>query len=242
MDLVEEQDRAAAVLAEPLPGALDAVAHVLDAGGDRRHLLEGAFGRARDRERQRRLAGTRRSPEDRRRQPVELDEAAQRAARSDEVLLADDLVDGPRPDAGGERRLGTQAIGDRGGEQVVRHRGHATERHGVAAGARRTGGVALAARARAGSSTAGTPRRCRSATPARPSARSRTRCRRATVRSHRRRRRRRTTDALVRGACCRARGAAIRRRSSPASSALNTTSSGPSPVSSASSRHAASHR
>ena len=119
----------ATVLAEPAPGALDAVAHVLDAGGDGRHLLEGPFGRAGDGQRQRRLAGARRSPEDRRRQPVELDEAAQRAARSDEVLLADDLVDGPRPEAGGQRRLGTQAIRDRCGEQVVRHRGHATERH-----------------------------------------------------------------------------------------------------------------
>ena len=121
MDLVEEQDRAAVVLAEALPGPLDDLAHVLHAGVDRRHLLEGALGRAGDGERQRRLAGARRTPEDRRRQAVLLDEAAQRLAGSDEVVLADDLVDRARPEPGGQRRLGAQTLLGRGAEQVVRH-------------------------------------------------------------------------------------------------------------------------
>ena len=89
MDLVEEQDRAAPVLTETLPGPLDAVAYVLDAGGDGRHLLEGAFGRPRHGQRQRGLAGARRAPEDGRCQPIELDQATERTAGTDEVLLSD---------------------------------------------------------------------------------------------------------------------------------------------------------
>ena len=42
---------------------------------------------------QRGLAGSGRPPEDGRRQPICLDQAAQRLARSDKVLLADDLVE-----------------------------------------------------------------------------------------------------------------------------------------------------
>ncbi len=47
VDLVEEQDRALAALAEPLTGTFDHLAHVLDAGGHRRELLERACRRSR---------------------------------------------------------------------------------------------------------------------------------------------------------------------------------------------------
>ena len=95
--------------------------HVLHAGGDGRHLLEGPRGGAGDGQRERRLAGARRPPEERRREPVLLDEAAQRTAGADELLLADDVVDGSRAQPGGERRLGPQTIGRRRREQVLSH-------------------------------------------------------------------------------------------------------------------------
>ena len=41
VDLVEEEDRALAALAEPVPGPLERVAHVLHAGAHRAELLEG---------------------------------------------------------------------------------------------------------------------------------------------------------------------------------------------------------
>ena len=199
------------------------VAHVLHAGGDRRHLLEGAFGRAGDGERQRGLAGARRTPEDRRRQAVELDEAAQRAAGSDEVLLADDLVDRARPEAGGERRLGTEPVRDRCGEQVVRHPGHATERQPSwpvpGDGRRRARGQGPAvARPSERHDVVDQPVRLDPPPRRELGAVGRRLDRR------RRRRRRRTIDAPVRGACCRARGGATRRRSSPGARRLSTTS------------------
>ena len=58
------------------------------------------------------------------REPVLLDEAAQRPARSDELVLADDVVDRARSQPGGERRLGAQALLGGGGEQV----GHSVRR------------------------------------------------------------------------------------------------------------------
>jgi hypothetical protein len=53
--------------------------------------------------RQRRLAGARRAPEDDRLQQVALDRFAQRFAGREEALLADELVERPRPHALGER-------------------------------------------------------------------------------------------------------------------------------------------
>ena len=63
-----------------------------------------------------------RSPQQHRRQPVLLDEASQRAARPEQLRLADDVVDGARAQPGGEWRLGAQAVLGDGREQVVRHR------------------------------------------------------------------------------------------------------------------------
>ena len=103
VDLVEEQDRSLSTLAEPVAGALDRRPDVLDAGVHRRQLLEGPGRAAGDRQRQRGLAGAGRAPEQHRRQAVGLDERAQRPAGSDEVLLADDVVERAWPQPGGER-------------------------------------------------------------------------------------------------------------------------------------------
>jgi hypothetical protein len=103
VDLVEEQDRAAAVLAEAFAGALDDLAHVLHTGVDGGHLLERSLRGAGGGERERRLAGSRRSPEDRTGQPILLDEDPERPSRTDEVILPDDLVDRARAQTRGER-------------------------------------------------------------------------------------------------------------------------------------------
>ncbi len=65
VDLVEEQDRALAVLAEPLLGPGEHLAHVLHAGAHRRQALEGPLGRRGDQLGERRLARAGRAPQDR---------------------------------------------------------------------------------------------------------------------------------------------------------------------------------
>ena len=59
VDLVEEEDRALPLRAEPLAGAREHAAHVGDRGGHRRELLEGGSRRVRDDPRERRLAASR---------------------------------------------------------------------------------------------------------------------------------------------------------------------------------------
>ena len=103
VDLVEEQDRAGASLPEPLARSLDDLAHVLHRGRHRRELLEGLRRAIGDQSRQRRLADAGRTPEDHRRQPVGVDEGPQRPTGGEQVLLADDLVEHPRSQPGGER-------------------------------------------------------------------------------------------------------------------------------------------
>ena len=56
VDLVEEEDRAGAVRAEPVAGALEHAADVVDAGRDGRELLERGAGGLGDDARERRLA------------------------------------------------------------------------------------------------------------------------------------------------------------------------------------------
>ena len=60
--------------------------------------------------RQGRLAAAGRPPEDDRGQLAGLDQAPQDLARPDEVLLADVLVQRPRPHAGGEGRAGAGVV------------------------------------------------------------------------------------------------------------------------------------
>ena len=98
--LVEEEDRALAVLAQPAAGPLRDLADVLHARGHRREALERLLGRARDEPGDRGLARAGRPPEDQRREPVRLDQHPQRLARAEQMLLADDLVERPRAAAG----------------------------------------------------------------------------------------------------------------------------------------------
>ncbi len=119
VDLVEEEDRALTALAEPLAGAFDDLADVLHPRGDRRQLLARPGRRVGDRQCEGRLAGAGRPPEDRRRQPVLFDEPSQRAARADQVILADDVVDRARAEAGGERSRRPQPRLRRRAEQVA---------------------------------------------------------------------------------------------------------------------------
>ena len=121
VDLVEEQDRAPALLAETAAGLLDHLAHVLDGGVDRAELLEGLAGGVGDEARQGGLPGAGRAPEDHAGETVGLDEGSQRPARRQQVRLADDLVEGPGPQAGGQRGLAGQPVGGGRGEQVVAH-------------------------------------------------------------------------------------------------------------------------
>jgi hypothetical protein len=103
MDLVEEQDRALIALAQAVPGSFDRLADVLHARRHGRHLFECPRGRSGDGQRQRRLPGAGRAPEDRRCQAVLLDQPSQWSTGTDEMVLTDDIVDGPRAQPGGER-------------------------------------------------------------------------------------------------------------------------------------------
>jgi hypothetical protein len=104
VNLVDEHDRApAAAAAEPL-GFAHHLTDLLDPRehGAERH--EPRPGRVGDDSRKRRLAGAGRAPEDDRLQKVALDRFAQRLPGRKELLLADELVEGPRPHPLGERR------------------------------------------------------------------------------------------------------------------------------------------
>ena len=72
-------------------------------GQDRAERDEVGAGRACDEARQRRLAGAGRAPQDDRLQAIFVDGAAQRPARADERLLADEFVERPRTHAFGQR-------------------------------------------------------------------------------------------------------------------------------------------
>ena len=109
--LVDEQHGLLAVRGRPA-GDVDDGADLLDPGRQRRQRLEPAAGRLRDQRRQRRLAGARRAVEDDRRRTRPLDQPAQRRARLQQVVLADDLVEGRRPHP--HRQRGRRADGASG--------------------------------------------------------------------------------------------------------------------------------
>src|SRR5262249_2337228 len=98
--------------------------HVADFLDAREHRAERNEVRARDRRddaRQRRLAGSRRPPENDRTQAVLLDGHAERTAGAEQRVLADDVVERAGPPAFGERRPGVCRAGGRAGivaEQV----------------------------------------------------------------------------------------------------------------------------
>jgi hypothetical protein len=69
------------------------------------------------------LAGTGWAPEDGRCEPVGFNEGPQRGPGTDQMLLADDLVEGAGPKPGGERGPGLQSPFDSIREQVVTSHG-----------------------------------------------------------------------------------------------------------------------
>ena len=111
VDLVEEQDRALPVRAEPLAGPRDHGLHVRLAGVDGRELLERRAGDRGDQPGDRRLARARRPVQDHRAEPVLLDRAPQRRTGPEQVLLAGDLVEAARAQPLGERRTRRRARG-----------------------------------------------------------------------------------------------------------------------------------
>jgi hypothetical protein len=106
MDLVdEEQDRlaAAAQLVLGLRDHLSQLLHPVQHGGE----PDGAHAaRLAQQPRQRGLAGARRTPQDERFEPSARQQIAQDPAGAEEMLLADELVDRPRPHALRQRGAG----------------------------------------------------------------------------------------------------------------------------------------
>src|SRR3972149_6375375 len=101
---------------QPLLRLGDDAAEVGDAGGDGGDRLEVGAGLAGDDAGEGGLAGAGWPPEDHRRGLAGLDRLAQEAALANDLLLADELVEGLGPHAGGERRLaGGAARGGLGG-------------------------------------------------------------------------------------------------------------------------------
>ena len=141
-------------------GAGDDLTDVLYPGGDRRQGHEGPGGRPGDQLGQGRLAGARWAPQHDRRQAVGLDERPQRAAGAQQVVLADDLVEGPGPHPGRQRGLGGQALVDGLGRRGGTGRGaplgtcSAADRGGVG-GASPAAGAQGAASAAVGRSEGG---------------------------------------------------------------------------------------
>src|SRR5579872_3048642 len=119
MDLVEEEDRPASGEPEPLLRAAEHLADVLHRGRDGGELFELGSGRDGDDACERRLAGARRSVEDRRADAVLRDREAERRAFAEHVLLADELVERARPEALRERRGLSRALGRSVGEEVA---------------------------------------------------------------------------------------------------------------------------
>jgi hypothetical protein len=105
VDLVEEEDRGRASGVAPVAGALDHRSHLGSPGGDGAFLLERRVGMLGDDPRQRRLARTRRAVQDHRMRSSRLDRGAQRRARVEQVVLADDVLKRPRAQARGQRRV-----------------------------------------------------------------------------------------------------------------------------------------
>ena len=105
--LVDEQDCALAVHPKALPGLRRYLPEVGDArrhGADRAEVALRHAGYERGK---RRLAGARRPPQYDGRDPVGLDASPQDSARPDDLILADELVERPRPHP---RRQGRMSV------------------------------------------------------------------------------------------------------------------------------------
>src|SRR5690606_12715196 len=126
MDLVAEEDRAAPFGGEALLRFTDDLAHARHAFGHGAEDHEGLVGVVRDEPGEGRLAAARRAPQHHAPHLAALDRLAQRLARAEQVLLAEELVQGLRPQEVGERRLG--GGGARGG--LLYRQGRATRAFG----------------------------------------------------------------------------------------------------------------
>ena len=103
VDLVDEHKRAAAAPACRFRFRHD-LADFLDARQNGAERDEPRARRGRDHARQRGLTGAWRTPQDDRLQPILLDGRPQRTSRTNQCLLADELVERPRPHPLGKRR------------------------------------------------------------------------------------------------------------------------------------------
>ena len=102
VDLVDEEQRRAPTLAARDLGAVDRLAHFLDAGEDRGERLEPEVRRLGDQPRERRLATPGRSEEQQRPGLPVGERSSQSASLPDHLLLAEELVEGPRAHPLGE--------------------------------------------------------------------------------------------------------------------------------------------
>ena len=127
MDLVEEQHGPGAVQRDPVLRLGDQRADVGDAGHDRRDRREMGTDLAGQQPGEARLAGAGRAPQDQAREVPAGDAPPQRAALTDEVRLADELVQAARAHPRGQRlgfgrwleeRLGSGADRTAGGGHV----------------------------------------------------------------------------------------------------------------------------
>ncbi len=122
VDLVEEEDRATAVRAQPLPCTGEDGAHLCNRRRDGRQLFEGGARPGGDDPRQRRLAASRRPVEDHRADAVLFDRQAQRGALAEDLPLADELLQRCRPRALRERRRAGHVLLSRVCEEIAHAR------------------------------------------------------------------------------------------------------------------------
>ena len=106
VNLVDEDDGSPLQLPARVLGGGHHLLDFLDAGHDGAERHEARLRRLRNQARERGLAGARRSPQDDRLQPIALDGLAQRPARREHILLADELVERRRAHPLGERCVG----------------------------------------------------------------------------------------------------------------------------------------
>jgi len=121
VNLVEKQNGAHAAFAETMAGLGDHLPHVFHRRGHCRQLLEDLLGLRSDESGESGLAGSGRTPENHRRQPIGLDQGSQRAPGGQQMSLPDHIVEALRAKARRQRRsTGQRGIG-RCAEQVVSH-------------------------------------------------------------------------------------------------------------------------
>ena len=118
VDLVAEEDRAAAFDLAALLGLANDLAHARHAFGHGAERHEGLVGVAGEQTRERRLAAARRAPQHHARDRALLDRLAQRLAGAEQLLVAQEIVErfGPQPMGEGCRRGFAGRGGD--GEQL----------------------------------------------------------------------------------------------------------------------------